>query len=192
MNDEEPRGRSGRERGDSLHYWFLTVREQEITSTCRSRFIQVFLMGVHRLSPMFQVSLKQRSIWWLIINDNNKKDISMCTRHGIEQPWENLTKAVCQDHLVHFLSCFDTATSVTQDLDNVFHMHNLKFSPGWQLVRAMQKSLKTSSIGGFLGVRGCSTRTTNTQQMSGWCRDVSLQTFSAPSRPFDRLCLFLN
>lgn len=50
MKDEEPRGGSGRERGDSLHYWFLTVREQEITSACRSRFIQVFLMAVHRLS----------------------------------------------------------------------------------------------------------------------------------------------
>lgn len=50
MKDEEPPGQGERERGDSFHFWFLPEREQEIMSACKSRLIQVFLMGMHILS----------------------------------------------------------------------------------------------------------------------------------------------
>lgn len=53
-------------------------------------------------------------------------------------------------------------------------MHNLRIPLGWMVPRAMQKSLKTSSTGGFRRDLPCSTRTANTQQMSGWCRDCPL------------------
>lgn len=65
---------------------------------------------------------------------------------------------------VHYLECYDLATSVTQELDNVFHMliQNPPLAGSFQ---SDAKSLKTSSIRGFLGVWGCSTDTTNTHQM---------------------------
>lgn len=66
--------------------------------------------------------------------------------------------------VVRYLKCYDLATGVTQDLDNVFHMliQNPLLAGSFQ---SDAKSLKTSSIRGFLGVWGCSTDTTNTHQM---------------------------
>lgn len=73
-------------------------------------------------------------------------------------------KRSLSEPVVHYLKCYDLATGVTQDLDNVFHMliQNPLLAGSFQ---SDAKSLKTSSIRGFLGVWGCSTDTTNTHQM---------------------------
>lgn len=146
----------------SLHLWFLPEGEQEMTSACKGRLIQVLLIGHVTWQGLiggwiFQVILA--TLWAPIKVLGNYDDIR---RRELVKTFVLVPSAV-----------FTQQHSVTQVVRNVSRMQYLD-SPGCLPVRAMHKSLKQSPVKLLPGPRGCSTGCTNTQQMSGGCREIAL------------------